>query len=273
MSNDTDFLKIWHFSKGESMPKDCVDNIIARQLDVAIIRNIFSKCECERIVDHLDLNDLGFEITEFPAPFKSIFYGRNLNLNDPDLDNYFDAALNFHRTLEALEEACDVPILNRLQKVMELLNGGRSVIGAPGPSGRSHFFTTFRKHSPGGYIPAHFDNEQRLRPSYRYISTATQGDIFSFVVTLSEAQSGGVLEIFDLVSDNAREMRNQDGSVKPDLTNVKKQQIHVPAGSIAIVNSGTRLHRVVPVEGEISRWTICSFMARAQDNKSVYCWG
>lgn len=273
MEKTSDFLKLMALTKEDALPEDCFEKIMTRQLDAMVIEGIFKKAECEKIVDLLEENSIGFEITEFPAPFKSIFYGRNLNLNEPDLDDYFAAAQEFHQKLEYLEQASNVSILERVRNVLKTLNGHQDVIAAPGPSTRSHFFTTFRKHSPGGYIPAHFDNEQRLRPTYRYIASATQGDILSFVVTLSEAQSGGVLEIYDLTSDDARHMRNEDGSVKPDLSSVKRQQLPIPAGGIAIVNSGTRLHRVIPVEGQTNRWTICSFMSQAQDNRNVYCWG
>lgn len=273
MEKTSDFLKLMALTKADALPEDCFEKIMTRQLDAMVVEGIFNKAECEKIVNLLEENSIGFEITEFPAPFKSIFYGRNLNLNEPDLEDYFDAAQQFHEKLKLLEKASDVPILKRLQAMMSELNANQVVSAAPGPSDYVHYFTTFRKHSPGGYIPAHFDNEQRLRPTYRYISNVTKGDIFSFVVTLSEAQSGGVLEIYDLTSDDARYMRNQDGSKKPDLSYVKKQQLHVPTGSMAIVNSGRRLHRVVPVEGSANRWTMCSFMAQAHDSNNVYCWG
>lgn len=273
MEKKSDFLKFLKLSQEDVLPGDSIHKIITRQLDAVIIENVFDKNECNMIVNHLEKNTIDFEITEFPAPFKSIFYGRNLNLNEPDLKDYFDAAQQFHEKLKLLEKASDVPILKRLQAMMSELNANQVVSAAPGPSDYVHYFTTFRKHSPGGYIPAHFDNEQRLRPTYRYISNVTQGDIFSFVVTLSEAQSGGVLEIYDLTSDDARYMRNQDGAKKPDLSYVKKQQLHVPTGGMAIVNSGRRLHRVVSVEGSANRWTMCSFMAQAHDSNNVYCWG
>jgi len=224
----------------------------------------------------LERNAPGFEQTEFPGPFRSFFYGRNLNLNAPDLDEYFDAAERFQNTLTRFGGEVGIDIAGRVAGLMSALDETRPFEAAPGPQGHRHFFTTFRGHMTGGYIPAHFDNEQSLRPSYRHVASAIQGDILSFVVTLAEADAGGMLEVFDLTAtDAAGRHLNDDAhlATKPDLAKLRSQAIRVPAGSMIILQSGRRLHRVKPVEGARTRWTMCSFMALSRTGDRTYCWG
>ena len=49
--------------------------------------------------------------------------------------------------------------------------------------------------------------------------------------------------------------------------------IRLAPGDLVLFNSGRYLHRVVPVGGARTRWTVCSFMAEARDGQSVHCWG
>ena len=272
---DNSFLKVETGTIDQAMQAETMDRLHNGQLDAVLIDGLFSKDECARIVTTLEANVSGFEKTDFPGPFQSFFYGRNLNLDAPDLTDYFAAARRFETALCAFSDHVGVDVQGRIASTLSGLDHGRPFVPAPGPSGESHFFTTFRGHHPGGYIPAHFDNEQSLRPSYVHVDACTRGSILSFVVTLAEAESGGVIELFDLCSDQAAgRIRNDDNALsRPDLGALRSQRLHVPAGGIAIVNSGRRLHRVVPVGGSRIRWTICSFMARSRDGNRTFCWG
>jgi hypothetical protein len=134
--------------------------------------------------------------------------------------------------------------------------------------------TTFRAHDEGGYIPAHFDNEQALRPSFRHLRTTIKGGILSFVLTISRADEGGYLEVYDAkAEDLAERFKNRDDVAKPDITKLPSITFDVPAGTLVVLRSGDRLHRVAPVIGAAQRWTACSFMAEARDGDAVYLWG
>jgi hypothetical protein len=114
-----------------------------------------------------------------------------------------------------------------------------------------------------------------LRPSYMHLSTLAQPHIQSFVLALSMPEAGGALEIYDskaqpvgteLLSDDHQ--RN-----KPDINTLPKVSIRIPAGTMAIFDSGRYLHSVSPVEGTIKRWTLCSFMSLSREGDAMYCWG
>lgn len=271
-----DFLTIADCDAAAPQPVDLMAGLRAGGLDVIRVHGLLARDDCARLVDALETNAAGFETSEFPGPFRSFFYGRNLNLNDPDLTGYFHAAARFDAALARLARLTGVDAVARIAACLERLDGGRPYRPAPAPQGRSHFFTTFRGHRTGGYIPAHFDNEQRVRPSYRHVAEVTTGETLSFVLTLAEAEAGGILEMFDLLADatgGAADIRNDDRHAKPDLSNLRRQRLPVPAGSMLIVRSGARLHRVTPIEGDRMRWTMCSFMAQARDGSGTYCWG
>lgn len=268
------FLTIRDVQVVDDLPPLMAD-LRAGALDVIRLHGVFSPDTCARMVSALEANAPGFEVTEFPGPFRSFFYGRNLNLNEPDLDGYFTAAADFRDRLARFGASLGVDVEGRIACLLSALDAGRPVEPAPGPGEARHFFTTFRGHRTGGYIPAHFDNEQGLRPSYRHVAAATAGDILSFVVTLAEAEGGGQLELFDLVAgDPGSGIQNDDAmGRKPDLSTLRSERIAVPAGSMLIVQSGRRLHRVTPVEGPRTRWTLCSFMALSRTGDRTFAWG
>ncbi len=275
MDETEDFLTILRHDPGLALTEGGLDGLRDGSVDAILVNGVFAPELCAAMVAALEKNAPGFEMTEFPGPFRSFFYGRNLNLNEPDLDGYFAAAAQFETDLLRFGDSLGIDIAGRLMAVLSALDGGRPFAPAPGPGISRHFVTTFRGHRPGGYIPAHFDNEQGFRPSYRYIGQATDGDILSFVVTLAEAEAGGMLELYDLLSEDSETGQRNDDHLarKPDLATLRSQQLHVPAGSMVIVRSGRRLHRVAPVEGKLMRWTLCSFMASARAGGETYCWG
>lgn len=70
-----------------------------------------------------------------------------------------------------------------LSGLLSALDAGRPLRAAPGPApGQRYMFTTLRAHASQGYIPAHCDNEMRLRPSYRHLASLVEAPILSFVL-------------------------------------------------------------------------------------------
>ena len=131
--------------------------------------------------------------TDFPAKFAAFFYGINLNLAHPDLGDYFAEAPRFRAALDALAGG-RLQVQRRLSELMSALDGGRPYVPPPGPQpGTEYMYTTVRAHLPGGYIPAHFDDEQAARPSYRHLLPLIRRRLFSFVLAFSQGQQGGAL--------------------------------------------------------------------------------
>lgn len=269
------FLETVVFDAGEAPSHgDALTRLRADALQAVVVRNVLDAAECSAIVADLEANRQDFPTTSFPAPFRSHFYGMNLNLADPDLRGYFAMAPGFGRSLAALM-APHGGFERRILALLSGLDGGRPY-GPPSiPDGRAYMVTTLRSHHEGGYIPPHFDNEQRQRPSYRHLETLIAGDIFSFVLTLSRAERGGMLEVFDAKAEAwSSRFQNRDRAMpKPDVARFDRHAFDVEAGTLVLLRSGRFLHHVTPVEGTSLRWTVCSFMARSRAGDGVFCWG
>jgi hypothetical protein len=258
-----------------SRHSDLLTRLRARELDGVLVTNVYDRATCAYVCDDLVHNRHGLIRTDFPAKFAAFFYGINLNLAHPDLEEYFNEAPRFAAGLRALLSH-ELDLRARLSRLMSTLDTGLPYAPPPGPrQGSEYMFTTLRAHLAGGYIPPHFDDEQAARPSYRLLMPLIHGSLFSFVLAFSKAEAGGALEIFNLEPGASGSRIAVDGrsAPKPDLESVERVSFRLEPGQMIIVNSGRYLHRVTPVIGPTIRWTACSFMAEAKSGDRVYCWG
>jgi 2OG-Fe(II) oxygenase superfamily len=245
-----------------------------REIDGVVVKEVYDRATCDSVCAELEGGRHGLIRTDFPAKFAAFFYGVNLNLTHPDLNDYFAEAPRFRAGLSRLFPG-ELDLEGRLAGLLSSMDGGRDYAAAPGPTpGSSYMFTTIRAHLSGGYIPAHFDDEQAARPSYRMLLPLIQLKLFSFVLGFSQAEEGGALEIFNLhpVKDG-QQIAGDRGAPKPDLDGVEKVSFRLDPGDMIVFNSGHHLHRVTPVVGARTRWTACSFMAESKIGDRVYCWG
>ncbi len=274
MNGPTSFLPIEHLQADNLVAaSDVLPRIRSGDLGAAVVRGVYSADALSGLRAQLEDNTPGFLKTEFPEAFKASFYGINLNLSKPDLTGYFAAERDFRAALDSFPPA-SVPLTERVTGILSQLDEMRPYLAAPGPDPDDrHFFTTIRSHRTGGYIPAHFDNEQAMRPSYRYVDAQIQPDIYSFVLCLSAPDAGGALEVFDIRSDQ-QDIRNDDrGRRRPNLEDAESVKIHLQPGELVVVHSSRYLHQVTPVEGPNTRWSACSFIALSKDGSRAYCWG
>lgn len=245
-----------------------------REIDGVLIKQVYDGATCAALCAALEAGRHGLIKTEFPAKFAAFFYGVNLNLAHPDLEDYFAEAPRFRAGLARLFPG-DLDLEARITGLLSMLDDRRDYAAAPGPKpGSTYMFTTIRAHLSGGYIPPHFDDEQAARPSYRMLLPLIQLKLFSFVLAFSKADEGGALEIFNLhpVKEGQPIAGNQ-AAPKLDLSSVEKVSFRLDPGDMIVFNSGHHLHRVTPVIGATTRWTACSFMAESKSGEHVYCWG
>ena len=240
-----------------------------------VVKGVYGRATCDAVRAELEQGRHGLVRTDFPAKFAAFFYGINLNLTHPDLKEYFAEAPRFQAGLKRMFPGA-LDLEGRLTRLMSTLDGGCDYAAAPGPQpGLDYMFTTIRAHLPGGYIPAHFDDEQAARPSYRLLLPLIRLKLFSFVLAFSKADEGGALQIFNLQpeQEGQRIAAGDRSAAKPDLDAVESVSFRLDPGDMIIFNSGHYLHRVTPVVGSTVRWTACSFMAESKAGDRVYCWG
>lgn len=257
-----------------ALSPDAMARLRAGDLGAVIVRGVYPKDALAALPAQLAANTPDFIKTTFPPAFCAYFYGINLNLASRDLAPYFAAEPAFRARLAALDFG-GAPLQSRICDLLSKLDQDRPYGAAPGPAGTRHFFTTLRAHLTGGYIPAHFDNEAAVRPTYAHIAALCEPDIYSFVLCIDQAKAGGALDVYDVTADiGADAFQNRDRAIpKPDLNGVAKVSIRLEPGEMVILHSSRYLHGVSKVEGDRTRWTACSFMALAKDGSQVYCWG
>ncbi|MFZ9092481.1 MAG: 2OG-Fe(II) oxygenase, partial [Planctomycetaceae bacterium] len=216
-----------------------------------IVRQVYDAEFMNEIVRRLDDHDPPFLKTWFPEKFKSWFYGQNLNLMESSPEAYFSSADLFHQQLQLLFPG-DRGLDTHLMNVLSRLDGKRRYLAAPGPeSDQTYMLTTFRGHGEGGYIPAHCDNEQSLRPAYMHLQTLVSSCMYSMVLLIGKPAGGGELEVFDyrVEPQHARLMNDDAVTEKPDLNKLSSCTLTLDPGDLIIVDSGRYLHRVTPVVG------------------------
>ena len=274
-AGETGFLRVLEVDAGEAARHaDAFDRVGAGELQAIVVRGVYPSGLLEPIVERLERHDPPFLQTWFPERFRSWFFGANLNLTGPGLEEYFAASAGFHAQLRALFPG-ELGLIERVGAVLASLDHGRTFVAPPGPrAGQQYMFTTLRAHMEGGYIPPHFDNEQTLRPSYAHLRGLVEPHMTSFVLTLARAEAGGALEVFDsLCEPEDARLISADGAARPLVEGLPSTAFRIPAGDLIVLDSGRYLHRLTPVEGASKRWTACSFMARARAGGATYCWG
>jgi hypothetical protein len=247
----------------------------AGALQAIIVHRVYPPEVLDALVARLERREPDFLQTRFPEKFRSWFYGRNLNLADAHLTGYFAEAARFNAQLEQLFPP-GLGLANHVGGLLARLDRAQPFVAAPGPApGEQYMFTTLRAHAENGYLPAHFDNEQRLRASYRHLGTLVELNMMSFVLVLAQPEDGGALEVFDLCvePEDARLLNDDSATQRPDVSRLESVRFRLPAGTLIVLDSGRYLHRLTPVQGARKRWTACSFMARARARTATYCWG
>lgn len=257
---------------------DSIGHIRDGRLTGIVVRGVYASSFMASVTDRLERHDPAFLKTTFPEKFRSWFYGRNLNLMGTDPESYFNQARDFHVQMQELFPA-ELGINEYLMQVLSDLDQGRPYRSAPGPEAQQDYMlTTFRGHAEGGYIPAHCDNEQSVRPAYEHLRTLVSEHMYSMVLMIGAADDGGDLEVFDHRIEPSHTHEDQSGNTganagKIDLSQLSAATIRLQPGDLVIVDSGRYLHRVTPVIGTKTRWVACSFMAHSLDRNAVYCWG
>jgi hypothetical protein len=270
------FLEIETYQADDlTLARSAIARLRDNDIGAIIIKDVYPKQSLAKLPDLLANNTPDFIKTTFPPAFCAYFYGINLNLADIDMVPYFAAEPAFRAKLAALDLG-GLPVQDRICSLMSQMDDDKPYGAAPGPNaGEQHFFTTLRAHLTGGFIPPHFDNEAAIRPTYEHIADLCAPEIYSFVLCLDQAEAGGALDVYNLTSQTAAAaFRNRDTpDQKTDLSDVEHVAIRLEPGEMVILQSSRYLHGVSPVQGDRTRWTMCSFMALSKDGSRAYCWG
>ena len=253
---------------------DAFTEIRAGRLHAVVVHNVYDANTMAAVVDRLERHDPPLLRTWFPEQFHAWFYGQNLNMAHPDLTDYFEQAAQFNVQINELFPDGQ-GLAARVGGILADLDDERPFVAAPGPRPHQEYmFTTIRAHLDEGFLPPHFDNEQALRPTYQHLHSIAELHMTSFVLTFSAAESGGTLDVYNIMCDpESATPISHDHTAPPDVSQMVPASFAIPAGSMIVLDSGRYLHSVSPVGGARKRWTACSFMSLSRGREATYCWG
>lgn len=268
-------------AKHDFKPSSCIDELRQGKWCAIVLRGIYSNSEMEQVALRLEQIDAGLWPDEpwvsmrFPEAFRGCFLGENLNLLETSLSDYLDREPAFCRNMTRLFDGIPGGT-GRVFSQFSQIDQSRKYLAAPGPDFDTRYqYTTIRGHAQGGYIPIHCDNEQAWRPSYEHLLSLIEQNLFSFVLMIGKPLGGGNLKIYSQrIPVSQRNTIEQTRHVSTtDALLGDSVEIDLQPGDLVLADSGMHPHEVTRVIGTKTRWTMCSFMARAQAKHAVYCWG
>ena len=248
---------------------DSIDLLYTDDLDGIIIKNVFSCKEIETARKHIE---------SLSPEFEQIIYGEKFGFSlmeaTNDLNQYFQKASDFRLQLNQIFadefETRIFNIFNHLHslKNIKFLDRKNDDICIP---------AQIRIVHPGkGGLKAHTDNEffERYRVYHNLKEIKKDVDILSYFIVIDKPEKGGELVLYDLLREQTTlSMKQEFYSCQRDsfLNNFRKQYINPDIGDMVIFNSWRIWHKVADFDGSKNRITVGGFLARSQDNQTIYC--
>jgi hypothetical protein len=267
-------------------------DIHSRKIDGMIIENVFTKEEIDSILEKtLQLPNeerhpiLGGEV--FPRIFPQVVLEEFDTGEERQnfMKSYFAKSQEINSGYQSI---LGIDFTKRIEQTFLHIAGGREVKVPYGFGGEGQYAnaTVRRYFADFGFISVHSGNFFQVKFAKFYEHLMEQVNVMnqlSYFVTLSQAEKGGELTLFDLAWDQAQDKKNLteddfvdclDGS-KADVRQngkTKRQFMNPPVGSVLLFAGGEIWHRVEPVLGKKDRVTIAGFMGFGHDDESVYYW-
>ena len=123
-------------------------------------------------------------------------------------------------------------------------------------------------------IYSHHDQHYRL-PIYAHLDEKyDRSAILSWFITLQPAQKGGELTLYGLWGSDPNPPLLATRFLDTDVLekDYLKYIPHLEAGDLVIFNSSCHVHRVSPVQGVRSRYTLGGFLTLSQDRTQIGFW-
>jgi hypothetical protein len=254
---------------------DALAGIMRRKRLGLVIRGAFPGEPLAAVVSRLEAGDCA--LSRHDTPFKGRSYGAIVVLSGTDLTDYLAEGEKFRDACAALFQGA-TDYQTRMEDLLRRLAGGRKVAVPRGPDGRSYMGSSIRGVAPGGAIDLHCENETVGFPGMKHLSTLIDPrHQLSYYLTLAAPESGGEIWISRLRFSEGpgRALLNLERDTEDTLRRVEAYGGTAPrltAGDLLIFDAGSHYHRVTPVTGAKTRWTMGGFLALSRDHSTVYYW-
>lgn len=270
-----------------------IADVMARKFDGMIVRGALSAETLALVLDRLARREPAFPRATFPGfpegDASPHVLGRAIVASEPDLAQYFAAAIDFRRCLRELFEG-DVAFEARIEAIFGALSGGLPVSVPPCPSGSgfdggTYTSATVRVLPEGHEIGVHVGNAFLHLPQAKHLASLVEvADQLSYFVPLTVPESGGELVVYALEwADAERYVTRPDGTLSAQAYDASGEAVRfielcdkttfAPGpGDLLVFDGGRYYHRVTPVRGSRPRRTIGGFLALTKDHSAVAYW-
>ena len=259
---------------------DGIKDICDRKIDGLIIENFLSQEYIAEVVSQLN-QKRPFE----GSPFGEILiYGPALYVSQTNIETYCQEAIEYREYCRHLFRG-GADFEARLEEVLGMMSGGREVTIPKAANGSDYTPSTIRVLEKGQFMGWHFGNQfLYCTPGYKHLADQINKEAhLGYNLTLSEAEMGGELILYDLEWDETEWKDTENGGRKRNGTvngkliadvmeNYEQMAVKPKAGSLMIFDDSRILHRVSTVKGSRRRITIGGFVAFSQNRKQVYYW-
>jgi hypothetical protein len=200
----------------------------------------------------------------------------------PSTERYIESASQHAHVTRALFG--ELNIVSKLSEVFSELAGGVRATpprfeGSPTDAkklteGQRWAPFNYRALPPGEQIYTHHDQHYRL-PIYQHMPARwDRHTALSWFVTLQAPTSGGELVLYGLWGSDPNPPMLPTRFIDTEALEASylKEVISLKAGDLVIFDSGRHVHRVTPVEGEVSRLTLGGFMTLSEERDALAFW-
>jgi len=259
---------------------DLLKDIHSRKIDGAIIKNVVSEEEVNKIISAIPslpetLVSSHKSGLVFPYPFASLSSGERVEL-------YAIGAKYFK---EDFGKTSGVDIIQRIQEILGYAAAGR-IVKAPRMKANNNesALATLRMFNPGkGAVRVHCGNffQAEFTGFYEHIKdNVNLLNQMSYFLTIQQPESGGELTLFDFEWKDVKKKKHVEDEFEVytndwqmiDIRSRKQEKYNPKSGEMLMFAGGEIWHQVENPIGGRDRITIGGFMAFDQDDKSLYVW-
>jgi hypothetical protein len=252
-----------------------LQDIHAGRLNLLIIRNAFPAAKLATLAERLTARTPPIHRKPFPEKFRAWFLAGDLDMARPDLTDYDDDVASFEQLGPALFEGL-FSLTDCIESALGAIAGGLPVARPKTAKGPAYLPICIKEVQSEGYIPAHCENEQLLRPPYQHLRPQLdQSTLMAYYAPVQLPEGGGELVVYALKwSDlDPKYVTNARSEVSGLLPKCERVLVRPQPGDLLVFDGGRFFHEVAVVRGKTTRWTMGGFTGLSAARDRVLYWG
>lgn len=267
------FFRLLELDHGDVPAADLLGDMRRGRIHGLRVRGVFSRDQMEDVRARLETGPRPVRecaLSEEPGAHS---LGRML-LMSASVDAYLDQAQELDAYVDSLFEG-GPSFRGQVGTLLSRMCGERLATPTDA-AGRPYAFAAVRCVPPGAELPTHCEKEQQNKPVYGAMNAQLdEVTLLSYYVAVSEPDASSELVVYDLRVEGAmpRLTREKKAAVRRAIeSRYPLRSLEVGQGDLIVFDGGRFYHRVTPVQGPNTRWTVGGFLGFAADGRQVYAW-